>query len=102
GLVQQLLLGDALEFAADLAAFVLDEHGRYIAVNDFVCQLTGYTREELLGLEIGTLNPHLAVAYAERRMSGTTAVRSRTGERVQLRYRASDTKVGGMSFIVVV
>ena len=37
--------------AAD-GVFVADSAGRYIAVNDRGCELTGYTREELLAMRV--------------------------------------------------
>ncbi len=103
--IQQVLLGDALEWATDLGAFVLDESGRYIAVNDCACKLVGTTREEALGLEIGTFNAHLAAEYArvleEGRLEGRTYVERSDGSRLDVAYRVSRTKVGGMPFLVV-
>jgi PAS domain S-box-containing protein len=104
--IQQVLLGDALEWATDFGAFVLDEHGRYIAVNDFACRLVGLSREEILGLEIGAFNAHLVDEYAavldgDRRGGETHVVRA-DGERVDLGYRVSTTRVGGMPFLVVI
>jgi PAS domain S-box-containing protein len=104
--IQQVLLGDALEWATDLGAFVLDEDGHYIAVNECACKLVGLSREEILGLEVGTFNPHLVGEYAavlqEGRVGGETFVIRSDGERIDLAYRVSTTRVGGMPFLVVV
>ena len=50
-LIQTALLGEAVEGGPALV-FVADEQMRYIAVNQFACQALGYTREELLGLNV--------------------------------------------------
>jgi PAS domain S-box-containing protein len=104
--IQQVLFGDALEWATDFGAFVLDEHGRYLAVNDYACKLVGLSREELLGLEIGSFNPHVVEEYTavleQGRRGGQTHIVSEDGERVDVAYRVSTTKVGGMPFLVVI
>jgi len=104
--IQQVLLGDALEWATDLGAFVLDEQGRYLAVNDAACKLVGLSREEILGLEIGTFNPHLVAEYTDvleqGKVGGETFIVRADGERVDLGYRVSTTRVGGMPFLVVI
>src|SRR5262249_50241009 len=43
--------------AAPIGIVTVDEQGRIVAVNDAYCRLTGYTREELAGAEIGCLIP---------------------------------------------
>ena len=105
-LIQQALLGDALEFARDFGAFVLDEHGRYLTMNDRACELSGFDRDELVGREIGSFNPHLARQYAEglasRRLGGRTFVERKDGTRVEVCYRASETRVSKLPFLVVV
>jgi PAS domain S-box-containing protein len=105
-LLQQVLLGDALEFARDFGVFVLDEHGRYLTMNDCACALSGYSRDEVVGREIGTFNPHLAREYAsglaKRRLGGRTFVERKDGSRVEVCYRASETLVSKLPFLVVV
>ena len=46
-LVQSILLGDAVEHAP-VAILVADDEMRYVAANQYACELLGYTREELL------------------------------------------------------
>jgi PAS domain S-box-containing protein len=105
GMIQQALLGDAFEFARDFGAFVLDEHGRYIAVNDRACELSGFDRDEIVGRAIGSFNPHLARQYAEglarRRLGGRTFIERKDGTRIDVCYRASETRVAKLPFLVV-
>jgi PAS domain S-box-containing protein len=49
-----------------------DDTGRYIAANDAVCNLTGYSQEELLCMSIWDLSPELDVKTI-RRAGGSTA-----------------------------
>lgn len=48
-ILQETLLGEAFD-NFDGAIFVADERGRYVAVNRRACELTGYSRDELLGM----------------------------------------------------
>src|SRR5207245_10731039 len=50
-LIQASLLGEAIEHGP-VAVFVADEHGNYVAVNQAACTMLGYTREELLALQV--------------------------------------------------
>ena len=104
-LLRQALLGDALECARDFGVFVLDEHGRYLTMNDCACALSGYDRDEILGRPIGSFNPHLARQYAEglasRRLGGRTFVERKDGTRIEVCYRASETRVSKLPFLVV-
>ncbi|MEI6569311.1 MAG: PAS domain S-box protein, partial [Verrucomicrobiota bacterium] len=45
-----------IESAPD-GVFVSDEKGRYIEVNEAVCKITGYSREELLNMAVADLLP---------------------------------------------
>ena len=104
--IHQALLGDAFEQAATIGAFVLDEHGRYVAVNEHACELSGYERDEIVGLEIGTFNPHLAAEYAaaldEDRLAGDTTLMRKDGTQVDVSFRATQTRVSGLPFLLVV
>jgi PAS domain S-box-containing protein len=72
--VRAALQGDAARLdhvASDLeriAACVLiaDDRGRYVAVNDKACELTGYSRAELLCKAIVDLTPPHAIDVYER------------------------------------
>jgi PAS domain S-box-containing protein len=104
--IQQALLGDALEQAKGFGAFVLDDRGRYIAVNDAACELSGYARDEIVGLRIGAFNPHLAAEYAAGRtgaqLAGQTWIARKDGTRLTLEYRASETRVARMPYLLVI
>lgn len=105
-IIHQALLGDAIDSAATLAAFVLDENGRYLAVNDAACALSGYERSEIVGATIGTFNPHLAQehtrALARAGAGGRTWITTKDGSRVDVEYRTSETRVGRMPFLLVI
>ena len=104
-LVQKSLVGEALE-NGPVAIFVADEDGRYLAVNSYACELLGYTREELLDLNVTTVavNPEAAEDYDEMQRRGSTAglttLRSKDGTELPMCYRAARTTVGGMPLYV--
>ena len=100
-LVQKSLVGEALEHGP-MAIFVADEHGRYLAVNAYACDLLGYTRDELLDLRLTdvAVNPEARSDFDEMRRvgmrAGTVVLRHRDGSDLPMHYRASETTVGGM------
>lgn len=105
-IIQQALLGDALEQAKGFGAFVLDDTGHYIAMNDAACALSGYARDEIVGLRIGAFNPHLAEEYAAGRsgaeLSSRTWIKRKDGSRLELEYRVSETRVARMPYLLVI
>jgi PAS domain S-box-containing protein len=106
-LIQASLLGEAVD-GADVAVFVADETGRYIAVNRAACELLGYTREELLGLRVTEVADYAESAgefdemVREGTRRGTSRLRRKDGASVEFRYRASTTTVAGMTVFVAV
>jgi PAS domain S-box-containing protein len=99
-LLQETLLGEALD-NLDAAFFLADEQGHYVAVNRYACSLTGYTREELLGMTVHVLavdasdyEPMLRGAKTE----GSVALRRKDGTIVECAWRAGITKLSGMTF----
>jgi PAS domain S-box-containing protein len=66
GLVQQTLLGEAVESMHGVAVFVWDEDRHYVAVNEAACELVGRSREEILQMEVGALTPDGAAPEMER------------------------------------
>jgi PAS domain S-box-containing protein len=105
-LIHSALVGEALEHGP-IAVFVFDDEGRYLSVNRFACELLGYERDELLRHCVGDLSalpPALAIeSYVEAVKTGTeslTAVRHADGSILQLRFRASATRVAGMLLFV--
>lgn len=107
-LVQETLLGEAA--AAMLAAlFVFGEDAEMVAVNEAACELTGWTREELLANRADVLadDPQQAAQFRAEllesgRLVGTGALRTKDGALVEVSYVASMTRAAGTPFIVVV
>jgi PAS domain S-box-containing protein len=107
-LVQETLLGEALEHAP-VGAIVLDENGTYLAANRLACELSGYTREELLegGARALALDPD-RVPGTMRSMAngdlrgGVAQMKRKDGTAVTCEYRVGETRSGGLPFYVVV
>lgn len=107
-LIQIALLGEAIEHMP-VGVFVFDEDGRYTAVNGHACTILGYDRDELLARRVGDLavDPRAAFrSYLDvvegRAEEGETQVLAADGGVVALRFRASRTRVAGMTFYVAV
>jgi PAS domain S-box-containing protein len=103
-LIDGALIGEALQ-DGPLAVFVFDEHGRYLAVNRYACEVLGYDRDELLQMRIGELSPRArpVAFYRQAIQTGrpaTTSVRHKDGSSVRLRFRAAGTQVAGMAVFV--
>jgi PAS domain S-box-containing protein len=106
-LMQSVLLGEAVEHAP-VAIVVIDEEGRYVAVNEHACELLGYTRSELLSMRVGDLRrdeelpPEFAEVQAHGRLDGTTELIRKDGVALRVRYRASETRIAGLLYYVSV
>lgn len=107
-LVQETLLGEALEHAP-VGAIVLDERGEYLAANRLACDLSGYTREELLvgGARTLALDPDNVPRTMSRMASGDLRggvgrMKHKDGTAVTCEYRVGATRSGGLPFYVVV
>ena len=75
------MLQDQLE-EFDVAAIAADNTGRYVAANAKVCELTGYSRKELLQLNVRDLTPAMRHKLAEERWNRFIQTGSQTGEHV--------------------
>lgn len=94
-LVQEALLGEAFGNAS-LAAIVLADDGRAVAVNEQACAVTGYGREELV--EPGTAG----IAFgADAPAEGTSRLRRKDGTELAVAFRRAATTVAGLPFFVV-
>ena len=104
-LVQMSLIGEAIDLGP-VAVFVADDDKRYLAVNQYACDLLGYTREELLQLSVLDLavNPDAKLDYEEMLASGsrkgTARLRRHDGTELEIAYRASETTVGSLRLYV--
>lgn len=105
--IHETLLAEALDHAP-FAVSLFDEDGNYVAVNAKVCELTGYTREELLTmgpLQVAAADNETArktfdEALAGRLQGGTTKIRRKDGELREISYRIGPTTVGGLPFLI--
>jgi PAS domain S-box-containing protein len=101
------LLVEAIE-NAPFAISLFDEDGNYVAVNAKVCELTGYTREELLAmgpLQVAASDPEVAretfeQALAGQRTEGTATIRRKDGTLVEVEYRIGPTRAAGLPFLI--
>ena len=104
-LIQTALLGEAVDSGPALV-FVADEEMRYIAVNQYACEALGYTRDELLALQVSDVaqDPGAPAQYDEMLVRGirhgTAVLTRKDGSTVGFFYRAANTKVAGLAFFV--
>jgi PAS domain S-box-containing protein len=104
-LIQTALLGEAIEGGPALV-FVADEEMRYIAVNQFACDALGYTREELLALQVSQVARDAAAPAEYDEMlarglrHGTAELTRKDGSTAEFFYRAAKTTVAGLTFFV--
>lgn len=106
-LVQASLLGEAID-RGPVAVLVADEEMRYVAVNEFACEMLGYERSELLALKVSDIARYAEAAseyteiMANRAGLGTSQLTRKDGSVFNFRYRASETKAAGMQLYVSV
>jgi PAS domain S-box-containing protein len=106
-LIQTSLLGEAVE-NGPAAIFVADEEGRYVAVNAAACILLGYSREELLAMQVSEVARDSEAADDWPAMTksgtsiGTSVLMCKDGTTVDFTYVAGATIVAGMSVYVAV
>ena len=106
-LIQMGLLGEAVEHAP-VGVLVADEDMRYIAVNEFACQMLGYRRDELLKLRVTDVarEPTSPAEYDQMLVrgghDGIALLTRKDGSTVPFSYRASRTSVAGLRLWVSV
>jgi len=91
------------------AIFVLDVEGRFLDVNQVVCERYGYTRDEMLRRHVGDLNtpdhaPHYAGRMAKLRREGAvffeTVHQTKDGRRIPTEINSRLIRGGGSTFII--
>jgi PAS domain S-box-containing protein len=103
-LVHDTLLAEATSNSGH-ALLLAEEAGRIVAVNDAACRLLGFTRHELVGVELVTLAPTLSdLQMLTRRRTVRRVVPwvLSDGTLVEAQTWLSDTKVGSLPFLLIV
>jgi PAS domain S-box-containing protein len=106
-LIQQAILLELLDQAPALV-FVADDEMRYLAVNTTACQTLGYTRDELLTMQVTDIavESDAGVLYEDmmrrRAQSGTTQIRTKDGRLLPFRYAAHETALGALQYYIAV
>jgi PAS domain-containing protein len=85
-LVQSTLLGELLEHAN--VGVVAADSGRYIAANEYACELTGYDRAELIGRPADELWGQSGAGVASLGCKGGTAI--------EVSYQVVDSDLAGI------
>jgi PAS domain S-box-containing protein len=107
GLIQTALLGEAVDVGPALV-FVADEEMRYIAVNARACEALGYTREELLGLNVTEVARESGSGAEYDEMlsrgfrHGNALLTRKDGTEVAFVYQARKTRAAGLVLFVSV
>jgi PAS domain S-box-containing protein len=108
-LMQETLIGEAA--ATGSAAVILsDDDLRYVAANDAACDLLGYSRLELLALDVSdvVLAERDWIRHASRAVidgatqHGTTRVRCKDGSEVDVAYVSFRGSISALQQIVTV
>ena len=82
-----------MSFALDAAhegAFLMDEQARFQYVNQEACRTLGYTREELLGLGVGDIDPDYPISQWAAHWD---LLKTRGNLTLESRHRAKDGRV---------
>jgi PAS domain S-box-containing protein len=102
-LVQASLVGEAID-QGPVLVFVADEDMNYVAVNQFACDVLGYSREELLSCKVtdveGAVGSEAFLAVS--REAGPARLRRKDGSELAVDYRAAKTTVAGLALYVTV
>ena len=106
-LIHQTLLGDAWEHAA-AAISIFSDDGRYIACNRAFCELSGYTRDEIVQMRVGVdlaadgRNMQLFEdIVGSGRTRGGGGLKRKDGVVVEVDVEAIATTVAGLPYHIV-
>ena len=106
-MVQVTLLGEALEHLR-IPVIVAQEDGNRVAANQAACELTGYSRAELLAVPAEQLSGRSTREHERKlldfsrhgRAPGHGPLRRKDGSIIEVDYRWAETRVAGMDFYV--
>lgn len=106
-IVHATLLGDGWA-ATGLGSGIISEEGQYVACNDALCELTGYSRRELLEMNAGLTLPadeaarrNFEEAATGARPWGYGQLRRKDGTIVGVNYWLARTVVATIPYFVV-
>ena len=107
-ILHQAHLGDAWDNAS-IAVTVIDDSGAYIACNEAMCRLSGYSRAELLDMRAGrtlAVDPELNRRIFENIVSGRQTaniggLRRKDGKELDVAVLGVPTRVAGLEYYVV-
>jgi PAS domain S-box-containing protein len=106
-MLMRTLIGEAVD-EARVGVVVYDDNGSYIAANRAMCEVLGYTLDELLALRPvdvsarseKTVAKGLAALLSDGSASGTARLRRKDGTVVAGRYVAARTTVARLDYYV--
>jgi PAS domain S-box-containing protein len=106
-LIGVTLLGEAIDRLEGVAVFVWNDERRYVAVNEEACRLVGLSRDELIGMPVGTLTPDGGEPQMESlrgrgAVDGAHFITRADGEKVQLSWTTAPTRIAGLPYLVSV
>jgi PAS domain S-box-containing protein len=107
-MLHQTLLGDAWDHA-EVALAVFSDDGRYIACNGAFCELTGFTRDEIMAMRVAVdLAPEQSSnaslfrdIVSGRAQTGTGGLRRKDGSVLTVDVLAIGTHVASLPYFVV-
>jgi PAS domain S-box-containing protein len=102
-ILQQALLGEAVDFADGVAAFVWNEERHYVAVNEAACKLVGLGRDELIGMPVGDMSEDNAAGDIDRVrrssvLRGSSSFTRTDGEAIAIDWITLHTRVAGLEY----
>lgn len=105
-IVHATLLGDGWA-ASGISAGIITEEGRYVACNEAMCKLTGYSRSEMLEMNAGArlaaddaARENYADAQSGERRWGFGDLRRKDGDVVGVNYWLIPTLVAQVPYMV--
>ena len=103
-LAQIALLGEAAECLAEVAIFVWDEDRHYVAANDAALELTGRTREQILGMQVGDMSPDRAAPHFEEVLRGSVhhgrSQLNRDDGVVEIEWITTRTRIANLPYMI--